>query len=242
MHSGGRPVGARRICERSLRCSQWAVIALAGNSNSPPVLAFPLKPDFHIALRPKPAEFLSPLDQQNAVVGTQIIQAERFQFPQGIDAVKIDVIESGLRAAILMHQGKGGTGDVFFGGSPKGGCDALDQGSFSRAQIAAQKHQFRGREEGSERTTESDRLFGTAGCDLLEKVARLSLGFHINQYSGSIRSPGIRSPGQSEAVRLAATGERSRLHPQRTPRRDVLERGAQAAVVVIFNGHEAERL
>jgi len=44
------------------------------------------------------------------------------------------------------------------------------------------------------------------------------------------------------AVALAATGERGRLHPQRTPGRDVLERCAQAAMVVVFDGHEAERL
>ena len=80
------------------------------------MLAHSLQDNLHIPLPHQPRKFLSPLDQQNAVLRAQVIQAERLQFSLRVDAIKIDVIEIGARSAIFMHQREGGTGDVFLRG------------------------------------------------------------------------------------------------------------------------------
>src|SRR5579864_6350811 len=89
---------------------------LAADPDSPAALPFPLQRNLYVPLAQQPRKFLSPLDQQNTIVGAQVIQSERFQFARRVDAVKINVIEVGAGPAIFMHQRKGGTGDVFLRG------------------------------------------------------------------------------------------------------------------------------
>ena len=60
--------------------------------NPPVVLPILLQRNFDIPLALQTRKFLSPLDQQNASVGAQIIQPQRLQLALRIDAVKIDVI------------------------------------------------------------------------------------------------------------------------------------------------------
>src|SRR6185437_8126423 len=78
----------------------------------PLVLGNSLEGNLHIPFSLKARELFSPLNQQNAVVGHQIIEAERFQLTLSIDAVQIDVIKHHRRAAIFMNEGEGRTGNV----------------------------------------------------------------------------------------------------------------------------------
>ena len=59
---------------------------------------FPFAPerDFQVTLLQKPRKLLTPLDQKNALVAAQIVECECFQFAHRIDAIQIDVIESGF--------------------------------------------------------------------------------------------------------------------------------------------------
>src|SRR5216683_7024841 len=117
------------------------------------VLAHSLQRNLHIPLLLQAEEFFSPLNQQNAVVGAQVIQCERFQFALRVHAIKINVIEIRSRTAILMHQGEGRTGHVFFGGCVKRRRDSFYQRGLACAEIAAQEHQlWRGKHLGQRAT------------------------------------------------------------------------------------------
>src|SRR5271154_4611976 len=96
--------------------SQSRSVSMPGllvDPNPSPILALPLQSDLQIPLQPR--KLLPPLDQQDAVLRTQIIQPERFQLTLRVDAVEVNVVEIGVRPAIFVHQREGGTGDVFLG-------------------------------------------------------------------------------------------------------------------------------
>src|SRR5271167_3887163 len=74
---------------------------LNADLDPPSVLALALQRNFHIPVPQQSWKFLSPLDQQNTVVRAQIIQPERFQLPQCVNAIEINVVEIGARPAIF---------------------------------------------------------------------------------------------------------------------------------------------
>ena len=57
----------------------------------------PLQRNLHISLALEACELLSPLYQENAVVGDKVVESQRLQLARRINSVKIDVIEVGLR-------------------------------------------------------------------------------------------------------------------------------------------------
>src|SRR5208282_2145582 len=74
---------------------------LIAHPDPPHVLPRALQRNLHIPLAHQLRKFLSPLDQQNAIVAPQIVQRKRLQFTLGVDAIQIDVIELGPRPAIF---------------------------------------------------------------------------------------------------------------------------------------------
>src|SRR5580692_5117597 len=137
--------------------------ARAADSDPSPALALPLQRNLHIPLAQKARKFLSPFDQQNTVPIPQIVESERLQFARSIYAIQINVKKISLRAAILVHQRKGRTGDVFLGSRFKRSRDPLDQRGFSCAQIAAQQHKFRRCQQFRQRASKGDCFFSGFG-------------------------------------------------------------------------------
>ena len=60
-------------------------------------------------------ELLSPLYQENAVIGDEVVESQRLKFPRSIDSVKVDVIEIDLRTAVFVDQCKCGAGNFLRG-------------------------------------------------------------------------------------------------------------------------------
>src|SRR3984885_2916991 len=98
---------ARTLLDPSLGAQTKTLTAYP---DPPLIVVPPHQHNLHISLAQQPRKLFSPLDQQNAVVGTQIIESKRLQFSLRIDAVEIDVVEIGMRSAIFVHQGEGRTG------------------------------------------------------------------------------------------------------------------------------------
>src|SRR5579871_4277500 len=131
----------------------------AKNPDSPFVFADFLNRNLYIPVTDEALKFLSPLDEQNAVVGNQIVKAEGFELAWRIHAVEVNVIEASLRAAIFVDESKCRAGDVFLRGSAKGFGNAFDQSSFACAEVAAQQDKFGRREICRKFTPKGDGFF-----------------------------------------------------------------------------------
>src|SRR5712672_743424 len=107
-----------------LQSPRWT---LAHDPDLTSVLAHTFQRNFHISLAQQSRKFLSPLNQQNAVSCTQIIEGQGVEFPQRVDAVKINVVKMGSGSVIFVDQREGRTGDVFFGGRLERRGDSLYQ-------------------------------------------------------------------------------------------------------------------
>src|SRR5260370_33446184 len=75
------------------RCipASLSLLTVAHDHDLPFVFAHTLQRNLDIPLLPQARELFSPLNQQNAVVGAQVVQRERFQFASRVRAVKIAV-------------------------------------------------------------------------------------------------------------------------------------------------------
>src|ERR1700722_10306884 len=155
---------------------------LARNSDTPFILALPLQSNFHISFALQRRKLLSPLDQQNAALRTQVIQSERFEFPRSVDAIQVDVVNIGAWPAILVHQGEGGTGNVFLGSGLEGRCDSFNQRSFACAEIATQQHYLGWGKKCCQRTPEGNRFLRRMGGDF----PRRGFCFGLSVHSSSI--------------------------------------------------------
>jgi hypothetical protein len=144
-----------------LRSFDLSVIRLDYDSTI--VATFMLDAYLSITLTHEPLKLLSPLDQQDAVWGHQVVKCERVEFALCIDAVEIDVIESHNRAAIFMDQGKRRASNVISFGRLKAFGNAFDHSGLPCSQIAAQKHDAPGSELGSESATKFRGLFSGMG-------------------------------------------------------------------------------
>ena len=131
------------------------------------ILACPLQRNLHIPLLHEPRKLFSPLDQQDAVFGAQIIQSERFEFALRVDAIEIDMEKIGARSTVFVDEREGGAGDILFGGCIERSGDSLDQRGLTRAEIAAQEDEFGRSEKFCERSAEGDGFFGRMRGDFL---------------------------------------------------------------------------
>src|SRR5215831_12526919 len=86
-------------------------------------------------------EFFSPFDQQNTFGVFEIVKRQGVKLTLRINAVEINVVESNLRRAVFMDQGKCGAGHVFSSSRMKTLGNPLDQGCLACAEFTAQQHQ-----------------------------------------------------------------------------------------------------
>src|SRR5580658_1649381 len=119
-----------------------------------------LQGDLHVLVAFEARELLSPLYQQDAVWGEQVVEAEGFQVALGIDPVKVNVVQGGARSAVFVDEGEGWAGHVLGASGPEAFSDTLHQGRFSRSEVAAQQHDERRGPFGGELAPERDRLLG----------------------------------------------------------------------------------
>src|ERR1700731_2749633 len=113
-------------------------MALTEDLDSAPILAVPLQRNLYVPLALQARKFLSPLDQQNTVLGAQIIEGESFKLARSVDTIEIDMEEISPRPAILVHQREGGTGNIFFLGRLERGSNSFDQRGLAGPEIPAQ--------------------------------------------------------------------------------------------------------
>ena len=89
----------------------------------------------------------------------QLIQSEGIEFTRRVDAIEIDVEEIDVRAAILVDEGKGGTGHIVLRGGLQAFGNAFDQRGLARAEIAAKNDHARALQGRSETAAERDGFF-----------------------------------------------------------------------------------
>src|SRR5438309_2840713 len=130
----------------------------AGNLNFSVVFPNPFESDLDVPVAHKTRKLLSPLYQENAVFGEQVVESKGFQLPWRVNTIQVNVIQSRSRSAIFVHQRKGGAGDIFFRGSLKSCGNPLDKRGLACAQVAAQQHQLWRREQFGQRSPEGGRL------------------------------------------------------------------------------------
>src|ERR1700685_3838009 len=105
-------------------------------------LRFPyaLQSDLDVLIALQARELISPLYQQDAIGREEVVEAKRFQASLGIDAVEINMVQSGTGSAVFVDEGKGRAGHILGAGSAEAFGDALYQSRFSRSELAAQQH------------------------------------------------------------------------------------------------------
>src|SRR5690242_12523765 len=166
-----RPLKGKITTQRTQRaknrlmmtCDQEAAVVLAGAFNR----------DFDVAVTHKAGKFFAPLDEQNRVISDEVIEAERLQLTRRIHAVKINVVDVHLGAAIFVYQGKGWAGHILLAGSLKTFCDTFDESSLAGAQIAAQQHQPRRGESGGQIASQGNGFVGRVGDKFLRAHAEI---------------------------------------------------------------------
>src|SRR5207237_9598151 len=92
----------------------------------PSLIPYPFQSEFCVLIALQARELLSPLDQENAVFGDQVIEAEGLKLARRVYPIEINVIDVDFRAAILMHQSEGWAGDVVGGSSMESLGNAFD--------------------------------------------------------------------------------------------------------------------
>lgn len=127
---------------------------LVGAQLDPPLIPrslvpYPLQGDFCVLIALQARELLSPLDQENAVFGDQVIEAEGLKLARRVYPIEINVIDVDFRPAILMHQSEGWASDVVGGSSMESLGNAFDQGGLARTQFTTQKDQLGRSKHGS---------------------------------------------------------------------------------------------
>jgi len=128
--------------------------------------------DLHIPLAHETWEFLTPLDQQNAVLRTKIIEGQRVELARSVDSIQIDVVKIRLRPAIFVHQRERRAGNVFLRRRLKCRCDPFDQSGLSRPEIAPEQHQFRRAEQLRQAPPKSNCVFRRVCCDFAQYLIR----------------------------------------------------------------------
>src|SRR5580765_6432320 len=108
----------------------------------------------------------------------EVVDPEGVQLARRIDSIQIDVKQICARAAILVYQREGRTGDVFFGCSLEGGGDSLDERGLPCSQVTAQKDELRWSEQTRQRPPEGGGLL----CGMSNDFSRCADG-HRQQYN-----------------------------------------------------------
>src|SRR5207237_6006854 len=98
-----------------------------------------LERDLDIAITHQARKLLSPLYQQDTLLGEKVVESQRLQLPGRVYAIQVDVVEIRCGAAVLVHQCEGRTGDVLLGGGFESGRNSLDERGLARPQLAAQQ-------------------------------------------------------------------------------------------------------
>jgi len=96
--------------------------------------------NLHVALLHEPLELFSPLDEQDALRGHQIVKGQRVELALRVNTIKIDMKERDLGAAVFVDKSERGTGDIFSFSCLEAFSNTFDHGGLSRSQIAAQEH------------------------------------------------------------------------------------------------------
>ena len=141
-----------------------------------PHLNLPLAPLDHAG------KFLAPLHQNDAGRSDQFIEAEGIQLALVLDPVQVQVIEHHrflvpvhrARAFVFVDQREGGAGHFIGIGRVQRLRDALHQRRLAGAEVAAQDHKFRRRQQLRNTVPDSDRFLAAVAFELMDfQVRRL---------------------------------------------------------------------
>src|SRR2546428_4370977 len=79
------------------------------------LIPYPLQSDFCVLIALQARELLSPLDQENAVFGDQVIETERLKLARRAYPIQLNVIDVDFRDPLLILQSEGWARDVVRG-------------------------------------------------------------------------------------------------------------------------------
>ena len=139
--------------------------------NPSPIFSHALQGDFNVLITHQVGKLLSPLYQENGVVGDEVVESQGFQLARSINPIKINMIKRDLGTAVFVDQGEGWTGDLLRLGSLESLGDALDQGGLAGAEVASQHYQPGWRKHFSQRAAEGNGLFSGMGDEFLFRHA-----------------------------------------------------------------------
>src|SRR5258708_2984421 len=131
----------------------------------PFILAGVLNRNLHVPILLEAGKLFSPLDQENAVCVHQIVQSQGVQFALRVNAIKIDVVERNLRAAVFVNQSKRRAGDAVSFRSLEAFSNAFDQRGLPCSQIAAQQDDASRLQLRSQPAAEFRSFFGGMGLE-----------------------------------------------------------------------------
>jgi hypothetical protein len=147
--------------------------------------------NLEILIAQQTGELFSPLYQEDAIRSDQVVEGEGFEFALGIDSVKVDVIEGGLRSAIFVYECESGAGDVVGPSGSEAFRDSFYESCFASAEIAAQENDERGRKFGGKFAAEGDGL-----------ICGVSDGFGCHYWGLGWGRTNASVPTQSSVYRL----------------------------------------
>ena len=194
-----------------------------------------------ILIAQQTGELLSPLYEEDAIRSDQVVEGEGFEFALGIDSVKVDVIEGGLRSAIFVYECESGAGDVVGRSGSEAFRNSLYESCFAGAEVAAQENDERGRKFGGKVAAEGDGL-----------VCGVSDGFGCGlgcQDCGLARGDGRMLPSLRKVQYIDCDGleagrglEFLRNRVEETAVQRAIERHAQFAVIIVVESDKTEGL
>src|SRR5579871_5945325 len=142
------------------------VTTVAGDEEAAIGVAGALDGDFDVSVVNEARKFFAPLDEENGVIGDQVVEPKGFELAGRVHAVEINVIDVHVGAAVFVDQSEGGAVHVLLRGGVKAFGDAFDESSFAGAKIAAQENQTGWSEDFREFAAESDGFVGRVGGEL----------------------------------------------------------------------------
>ena len=142
--------------------------------------------NLEILIAQQTGELLSPLYEEDAIRSDQVVEGEGFEFALGIDSVKVDVIESGLRSAIFVDEGESGAGDVVGTSGSEAFRDSFYESRFAGAEVAAQENDERGRKFGGKFAPKGDGLLCGVGDGFGCHFGRHYSGWYLSAWYLSV--------------------------------------------------------
>src|SRR5437899_1117113 len=157
LNSGSRPQSPKCLGSRT---DSGARPIASADLHKPFVATTVFNSDLHVSFPNKALKLLSPLDEKNGVLVHQIIDGQRIELARCVDAIKVNVIERHLRAAVFVDQRKRRTGDSAGIGGTKAFGDSFHHRRLPCSQLAAKENDAPRLELGGKLPAEFGGLLG----------------------------------------------------------------------------------